>query len=134
VEAATQSGWTMRGSSKMTGGGAGRQELAVWQDATQQPSKIDDRPDWTNKFREFVSLPAQWQEERQRRQRHNLSGQTTQCSGKMTGRGTGRQEVAAWRDAAQQTARMDERQPHQRMRGAHWGARVKSGGGRDDHC
>jgi hypothetical protein len=33
----------------------------------------------------------------------------------------------------QQLARMDERPPHQRTRGARQGARVKSGGVRDDN-
>jgi hypothetical protein len=44
----------------------------------------------------------------------------------MAGRGGGRQEVAAWLDVTQQPARMDERQLHQRTRGAQQDARFKA--------
>jgi hypothetical protein len=54
---------------------------------------ITSQPDWTNKFREFVSLPAQWHKERRRQQHNNKSGQMTRGSGKKTGRVTGRQEA-----------------------------------------
>jgi hypothetical protein len=75
----------------------------------------------------------QWCEERQRWQCNTQSGQTTRGSGETTSGGAVRQEAAACQDVMQQTARTDERQPHQRMRGAQWGARVKSSWGRDDH-
>jgi hypothetical protein len=54
-------------------------------------------------------------------------------SGQITGGGAGRQEAVVCQDETQQPARTDERQPHQRMRGAQRGARVKSGGRRDNN-
>jgi hypothetical protein len=58
-------------------------------------SNAEEQPNQKNKFREFVSSPVQWGEERQRRQRSNQSGRTTRGSGEMAGGGTGRQEAAA---------------------------------------
>jgi hypothetical protein len=58
-----------------------------------------------------VLLPAQWRKERRRRRCNNQSGWMMKGSGKRTGGGAGRHEVAARKDAMQQPARTDERQP-----------------------
>jgi hypothetical protein len=58
-------------------------------------SVVGEQPSQTNGFREFVSLPAQWHEERRRQRHNNQSGQMIRGSGKMAGGGAGRQEEAA---------------------------------------
>ncbi len=58
-------------------------------------SNMEEHPNWTNKFNEFMSSAAQWRKERRRRHCNNQSGQTSRGSGKTAGGGAGRQEEVA---------------------------------------